>query len=577
MKFSTISCLQSFLSSLFKWKMIKDFSINMINNEHELNSFDWIFSTKTNYLNYLKTEHIINMMLALHSDCQEQMRSIIDMMLTSEREVIIIISQKNSVKTKDIQKKLHKLQVFYEFNECKNNELMLWEKMRNLTEIIEKLMHQRIVALTVNQHIKNQLKRLKKIMSRLEKRFMKKRKHVDSWAKKASVKSTTSFESHLVFNINISSSVQNYCKKFEVKIFIKEKEEIKRIMMITTKNIVKWAKKIDVDKTLSMRKNIKTMKRWLRLLIFQVKMKSSKRTLKKNNFWIKKISLNACLHEISFEIVIHEIKVEEMSKNIKKKEMRMLIKINKDIHSKMMIKKIKWLTKKSEQKRYISLMRCIVSAEMINKLINEKVCHEIDIKITQFYDSSCRVHQCLKYQEYDHKMYECKNKQRCIYCMLNHHLKHCSYKQIQNMWKCEVCWDTHRVFNSQCHKQQAEKERIKRVIKYKSLYHVVWEQKELKATMSKIFIKTFINLKSLMNNDLKRKQRHSINESHLLNTIVTSENIILNHLIKKSRSHESKSTLITLLSMSSSVENLTSEVNALQTLKKILNSLKCEF
>jgi len=95
--------------------------------------------------------------------------------------------------------------------------------------------------------------------------------------------------------------------------------------------------------------------------------------------------------------------------------------------------------------------------------------------------------------------------------------------------------------------------------------------------MSKIFIKTFINLKSLMNNDLKRKQRHSINESHLLNAIVTSENIILNHLIKKSRSHESKSTLITLLSMSSSVENLTSEVNALQTLKKILNSLKCEF
>jgi len=38
--------------------------------------------------------------------------------------------------------------------------------------------------------------------------------------------------------------------------------------------------------------------------------------------------------------VIHEIKVEEMFKNIEKKEMRMLIKINKDIHSEMMIKKI---------------------------------------------------------------------------------------------------------------------------------------------------------------------------------------------------------------------------------------------
>jgi len=38
--------------------------------------------------------------------------------------------------------------------------------------------------------------------------------------------------------------------------------------------------------------------------------------------------------------VIHKIKIEEMFKNIKKKEVRMLIKINKDIHSEMIIEKI---------------------------------------------------------------------------------------------------------------------------------------------------------------------------------------------------------------------------------------------
>ncbi len=68
-----------------------------------------------------------------------------------------------------------------------------------------------------------------------------------------------------------------------------------------------------------------------------------------------------------------------------------------------------------------------------------------------------------------------------------------------------------------------------------------------------------------------------MNESHLLNAVIISENTILNHLIKKSKSNESKSTLITSLSMSSFVENLTSEANALQTLKKTLNSLKCKF
>ncbi len=156
-------------------KLIKHFftSFNYINEAK-------IEITKTNYLNYLKTEHIINMMLALHFDCQKQMRSIIDMMSMSKQEAIIVISQKNSVKTKNIQKKLHKLRVLYKLNERRNNELMLWEKMKSLTEMIEKLTCQRVAASTVNQRIKNKLKRLKKIISRLEKEFIKKREHIDS-------------------------------------------------------------------------------------------------------------------------------------------------------------------------------------------------------------------------------------------------------------------------------------------------------------------------------------------------------------------------------------------------------------
>ncbi len=504
------------------------------------------------------------------------MRSIINMMLTSEQKMIIAILQKNSIKTKYIHEKLNKLQVLYELNERRNNELMLWRKMKRLTKMIEKLTRQHVAVLTINRCIKNQLKRLKKIMSKLEKKFMKKKRHVDNWAKRANEKLMTSFESHLVFSVNIASSVQNHCKKFKIKIFIKEKEKIKRIMMITTENIVKWAREINVDETLSTCKNIKIMKRWSNLLIFQVKMKDSKKILKKNNFWIKEISSNISLHEVSFKIVIHEIKVEEMSKDIKKKRAKALIKINKDIHLKMMIEKVEWLTKNSEQKRYISLMICVVNAEMINKLIDEKVCHEINIKITQFYDSSCRTHQCLKCQDYNHKTYECRNKRRCVYCILDHRLKHCFHKQTWNMWKCETCQNTYRIFDFQCHKQQVEKERIKRVTKHRSLYHVVWEQKELKAMMSKIITKTFISLRSLINNDLKRKQRCSTNESHLLSMIITFENTILNHLVKKSKTNELKSTSITSISISFSFENLTREVSTLQMLKRTSNSLECK-
>ncbi len=65
------------------------------------------------------------MMLALHSDHQEQMMSIVDVMSASEREVNIAILQKNSIKTKNIHEKLNKLRVLYELNERRNNELML--------------------------------------------------------------------------------------------------------------------------------------------------------------------------------------------------------------------------------------------------------------------------------------------------------------------------------------------------------------------------------------------------------------------------------------------------------------------
>jgi acyl-CoA synthetase (NDP forming) len=65
------------------------------------------------------------MMLALHSDHQEQMMSIVDVMLASERKMSIVILQKNSIKTKNIHEKLNKLRVLYELNERRNNELML--------------------------------------------------------------------------------------------------------------------------------------------------------------------------------------------------------------------------------------------------------------------------------------------------------------------------------------------------------------------------------------------------------------------------------------------------------------------
>jgi len=50
--------------------------------------------------------------------------------------------------------------------------------------------------------------------------------------------------------------------------------------------------------------------------------------------------LNASLREANYDVVVHEIRVEEMLKDVKKKRAKTLIKVNKDIYSKIIIKKI---------------------------------------------------------------------------------------------------------------------------------------------------------------------------------------------------------------------------------------------
>ncbi len=114
-------------------------------------------------------------------------------------------------------------------------------------------------------------------------------------------------------------------------------------------------------------------------------------------------------------------------------------------------------------------------------------------------------------------------------------------------------------------------------MKHRSLYHVVQEQRKLKAIILKMFTATFISLRSLINNDLKRKQKHSTNENHLLSMIITFKNTILNHLVKQLKTNELKSTSITLISVLSSFKDFTNEASTLQMFKRTSNSFECKF
>ncbi len=89
-------------------------------------------------------------------------------------------------------------------------------------------------------------------------------------------------------NANTTLSTQNFCEKFEIRIYIKKEEKIKRIITTTTNNIIDKARDTNVETIFSIRKNIIIVKRRFDIVIFRVKTKKSKKILKKTIFEQKK-------------------------------------------------------------------------------------------------------------------------------------------------------------------------------------------------------------------------------------------------------------------------------------------------
>ena len=168
---------------------------------------------------------------------------------------------------------------------------------------------------------------------------------------------------------------------------------------------------------------------------------------------MREISKNASLRNVNCAIVIHEIKITKISKNMRKNTIKVFTKINVNSYLNVCIDNAKWLTKKQWEK-YASLIVRIVDEKLTNKLISEKVCCETNIIITEFYDQTCKMFQCLKCQKYDHKIYTCKNRQRCVHCAQKHRSKQCFHKNDKSKWKCEVCENSHKTFDLSCNKRR---------------------------------------------------------------------------------------------------------------------------
>ena len=89
------------------------------------------------------------------------------------------------------------------------------------------------------------------------------------------------------------------------------------------------------------------------------------------------------------------------------------------------------------------MMLKLTNVDMTNRLIHHNILHEYTSKIIKYYESMSRIQQSLKYQKYDHKIYECRNKQTCEYCAKKHRIEHYDVKKRTNHHRCDACQKNH--------------------------------------------------------------------------------------------------------------------------------------
>ena len=77
---------------------------------------------------------------------------------------------------------------------------------------------------------------------------------------------------------------RNIREELELSVYIKKEKKIKKIISITTKNIINKIRKSNITITLSICKNIVVIKRYSNIITFRMKTKESKKILKTNNY-----------------------------------------------------------------------------------------------------------------------------------------------------------------------------------------------------------------------------------------------------------------------------------------------------
>ena len=318
------------------------------------------------------------------------------------------------------------------------------------------------------------IKKLKEMTTRLKKIAKKKKTYQEknnTWATIARRRIAM-----IKFDVNATKTSTLSSKK-ELKIAMKmiEQKKIQMTQKMTSKKIVKKAR--DTSAKQSSRKNILTARcHFEEIIVLKINNEKSRKALKSNEEWTKEICEKTNLKRQMNVVIVHDIRVKNiLNQNEKweKKTIKALKKMNATFHSNLKIENIRWISKKNHKKNFSSMMLKLANLDMINKLIHHDILHEYTSKIVKYYESMSRIQQCFKCQKYDHKTYECRNKQTCEYCAKKHRIEHCDVKKQTNRHRCDACQENHVEWHIECSIRKKDWIKTKKTLRNKFVLHVV--------------------------------------------------------------------------------------------------------
>jgi hypothetical protein len=191
---------------------------------------------------------------------------------------------------------------------------------------------------------------------------------------------------------------------------------------------------------------------------------ADKPRLQANSEWTTKLGPSAKVYSKTFSILLHGVSTAGRFREDPSSLAKTIESENTKHHPGLKIKKISWLKKPDDQKRYSSLIVEVASAAHANRMITEGVLLRYEMKIAERFDRHSRVIQCFKCQQYGHTSHVCKGAEKCGNCGQEHKTAACTTDTLATPRRCAACSGAnHPSWSPECPSRKKDGERARQI------------------------------------------------------------------------------------------------------------------